>query len=222
MLGPNLIVSMTRTVRVDATLGGTMASIDPLTGMSTDEERAIVAGIGKTWWVMLFVGIISAIVGVLLVARPVGGTWFLAVILAIYLVVAGIFSIVRAFGPDLPGAYRALLIIGGAIGLLLGLLMFRFGPDEKIEILGIFVGVWFLFSGVAALFAAGQAQQNRGWAIFNGIVYLIAGVVLLITPYAVEIFVWVAGIWLIVLGLFEVIMSFQVKAAGDRAAKSAA
>lgn len=199
-----------------------MASIDPLTGMSTDDERSIVAGIGKTWWVMLFVGIVSAVIGVLLVFRPAGSTWVLAVLLAIYLILSGIFSIVRAFGPALSGAYRALLIIGGAIGLLLGLLMFRFGPDEKIEILGIFVGVWFLFSGVASLFAAGEVKQNRGWGIFNGIVYLIAGIVLLITPYAVEIFVWVAGIWLIVLGLFEVIMSFQIKAAGERAEKSVA
>jgi uncharacterized membrane protein HdeD (DUF308 family) len=197
-----------------------MASIDPLTGMTTADEREIVAGIGKTWWVLLFVGIISAIVGVLLVFRPAGSTWVLAVLLAIYLIVSGIFSLVRAFASGLPGGYRALLIIGGAIGLLLGLLMLRFGPDEKIEILGIFVGVWFLFSGIASLFGAAEVQAGRGWAIFNGIVYLIAGIVLLITPYAVEIFVWVAGIWLIVLGIFEVISAFQVKMMGDRAAKA--
>jgi uncharacterized membrane protein HdeD (DUF308 family) len=202
--------------------GGSMASIDPLTGMTTDEERSIVAGIGKTWWVLLFVGIVSIVVGALLVFRPAGSTWVLAVLLAIYLIISGIFSLVRAFAPGLPGSYRALLIIGGAIGLLLGLLMFRFGPDEKIEILGIFVGVWFLFSGVASLFGAGEVQAGRGWAIFNGVVYLIAGIVLLVTPYAVEIFVWVAGIWLVVLGLFEIISSFQVKAAGDRAAKAGA
>ena len=197
-----------------------MSTIDPATGMTTGEERALIAGIGRNWWVMLFIGIVSAIVGVLLVARPVGGTWFLAIVLAVYLVLSGIFSIVRAFGSGLPGAYRALLIIGGAIGLLLGLLMLRFGPDEKIEILGIFVGVWFLFSGVSALFSAGEVKEGRGWGIFSGIVYLIAGIVLLITPYAVEIFVWVAGIWLIVLGIFEVITAFQIKAAGNRAAKA--
>lgn len=71
-----------------------MASIDPLTGMTTADEREIVAGIGKTWWVLLFVGIISAIVGVLLVFRPAGSTWVLAVLLAIYLIVSGIFSLV--------------------------------------------------------------------------------------------------------------------------------
>ncbi len=197
-----------------------MASIDPMTGLDTDQERALVAGIGRTWWVMLFIGIVSAIIGVLLVIRPAGSTWVLAVLLAIYLIISGIFFIVRAFAPGLTGGYRALMIIGGAIGLLLGLLMFRFGPDEKIEILGIFVGVWFLFSGVAALFNAGEVKAGRGWGIFNGIVYLIAGIVLLVTPYAVEIFVWVAGIWLIVLGIFEVISSFMIKAAGDRAAKA--
>ena len=196
-----------------------MSTIDPMTGLTTDEERDIVAGIGRTWWVLLFVGIVSAVVGVLLVLRPAGSTWVLAILLAVYLIVSGIFSIVRAFASGLPGSYRALLIIGGAIGLLLGLLMLRFGPDEKIEILGIFVGVWFLFAGIAALFGAAEVSQGRGWSIFNGVVYLIAGIVLLVTPYAVEIFVWVAGIWLIVLGLFEVITAFQVKAAASRAAR---
>jgi uncharacterized membrane protein HdeD (DUF308 family) len=183
-----------------------------------ETPAGVMQAIGRNWWVMLFVGIISIAAGAILMARPAGSTWVLAVILAIYLVVSGIFSLVRAFSPGLSGSFRAILIIGGLIGLLLGLLMFRFGPDEKIEILGIFVGVWFLFSGVSSLFAAGSVTEGRGWQIFNGVVYLIAGIALLAVPYAVEIFVWVAGIWLIVLGIFEVISSFMLKSAAKRAA----
>ena len=96
--------------------------------------------------------------------------------------------------------------------------MFRFGPDEKIEILGIFLGVWFLFVAIESLFTAAAITDGRGWQIFNGIIYLLAGIVLLAAPYAIEVFVWVAGIWLVVIGLFQIITAFRLKAAAAKAA----
>lgn len=194
-----------------------MAQIDPMTGLTDAEERTVMDAISKTWWVVLFIGIVSMIVGALMLFRPAGSTWVLAIILAVYLVLSGIFSIVRAFGSGLSGGYRALLIIGGGIGLLLGLMMFRFSAEEKVELLGLFVGIWFIFSGVAALFNSSMVTEGKGWQIFSGIIYLLAGVVLLVSPYAVEVFVWVAGIWLLVIGLFEVISAFQVKSLAKKA-----
>lgn len=194
-----------------------MASVDPMTGLTYDEERATVAAIGRNWWLLLVLGIVSIIIGIAMIARPAGSTWVLAILLAIYLVVSGIVSLVRAFSHGLTGGYRALLIISGIIGLLLGLLMLRFAPEEKIEILGIFVGVWFLFSGVMQLVTSSSQPEGKGWSIFSGIVYLLAGVVLLVNPWAVEVFVWIVGIWLVVLGIFEIISSFQVKSAAKKA-----
>lgn len=195
-----------------------MASVDPMTGLSYDDERAMASALGRNWWALLLLGIVSIIVGIIMIMRPGGSTWVIAVVLAIYLVVSGIVSLVRAFAHGLPGGVRALFIISGIIGLLLGLLMFRFGPEEKVEIFGIFVGVWFLFSGILQLVNSGSATGGKGWAIFSGIVYLLAGIVLLVNPWAVEIFVWIAGIWLVVLGLFEIISSFQVKSLAKKAA----
>jgi len=195
-----------------------MASVDPMTGLSYDDERAVASAIGRNWWALLLLGVVSIIVGIIMILRPGGSTWVIAIVLAIYLVVSGVVSLVRAFAHGLPGGYRALLIISGIIGLLLGLLMFRFGPEEKVEIFGIFVGVWFLFSGILQLVNSGAAPGGKGWAIFSGIVYLLAGIVLLVNPWAVEIFVWIAGIWLVVLGIFEIISSFQVKSLAKKAA----
>jgi uncharacterized membrane protein HdeD (DUF308 family) len=195
-----------------------MASVDPMTGLSYDEERSVAAALGRNWWALLVLGIVSLIVGIILILRPGGSTWVIAVVLAIYLVVSGIVSLVRAFAHGLPGGMRALLIISGVVALLLGLLMFRFGPEEKVEIFGIFVGVWFLFSGILQLANSASVSDGKGWAIFSGIVYLLAGIVLLINPWAVQAFVWVAGIWLLVLGIFEIISAFQVKSLAKKAA----
>ena len=195
-----------------------MASVDPMTGLSYDEERAMASALGRNWWALLLLGIVSIVVGLLMVFQTAETTWVIAIVLAIYLVISGIVSLVRAFAHGLPGGVRALFIISGIIGLLLGLLMFRFGPEGKVEIFGIFVGVWFLFSGILQLVNTSSVSQGKGWAIFSGIVYLLAGIVLLVNPWAVGIFVWIAGIWLVVLGIFEIISSFQVKSLAKKAA----
>ena len=198
-----------------------MATVDPVTGVSYDDERAMIAEVGRNWWLLLVLGIVSIIIGIAMILQPAGSTYVLAVLLAIYLLISGIVSLVRAFGKGLPGGYRALLIIGGVIGILLGLLMFRFAPEEKVEVFGIFVAIWFLFSGVLQLVNSSQLSEGKGWGIFSGIVYLLAGVVLLINPWAVGIFVWIVGIWLFVLGIFEIISAFSVKSAAKKAAAGA-
>ncbi len=195
-----------------------MATVDPMTGLSYDEERQMAAAIGKNWWVLLVLGIVTMVLGALIIARPAGSTYVIAILLAIYLLISGIVGIVRAFGRGIPGGVRALYAIGGVLGIFLGLLMLRFSPEEKVELFGIFVAVWFLFSGVIQLVTASQLSEGKGWGIFSGIVYILAGGVLLINPWAVGIFVWVAGIMLLVIGLFEIISSFQVKSAAKKVA----
>ena len=195
-----------------------MATVDPMTGLPYDEERQMAAAIGRNWWVLLVLGIVTMVLGALIMLRPAGSTYVIAILLAIYLLISGIVGIVRAFGRGIPGGVRALYAIGGVLGIFLGLLMLRFSPEEKVELFGIFVAVWFLFSGVIQLVTASQLSEGKGWGIFSGIVYILAGGVLLINPWAVGIFVWVAGIMLLVIGLFEIISSFQVKSAAKKVA----
>ena len=195
-----------------------MATVDPMTGMSYDEERAIAGEVSRNWWLLLVLGIVSVIVGITIILQPAGSTFVIAVLLAIYLFVSGIVWIVRAFGRGLPGGYRALLVISGVIGVLLGLMMFRFGPEEKVEVFGIFVAAWFILSGIVQMVNASQLSEGKGWGIFSGIVYLLAGIVLLVNPWAVGIFVWIAGIFILVLGLFEIVAAFQAKSLAKKVA----
>ena len=194
-----------------------MATVDPVTGVSYNEERQIMAEVGRNWWLLLVLGIVSIIIGIAMILNPLGSTFVLAVLLAIYLVVSGIVSVVRAFGKGLPGGYRALLVIGGVVGILLGLIMFRFAPEEKVEVFGLIVAIWFIFAGIIQLVNTSQMSEGKGWGIFSGIVYLLAGIVLLVNPWAVGIFIWIVGIWLLVLGIFEIISSFSVRSAAKKA-----
>jgi uncharacterized membrane protein HdeD (DUF308 family) len=75
---------------------------------------------------------------------------------------------------------RVLFFISGALSVVLGYLAFRdFNDGAAVWLLAIWLGVGFIFQGVAATVLAidVRALPSRGWYIFLGILTVIAGVV---------------------------------------------
>lgn len=194
--------------------GGSMSTVDS----ATAEENEVLSEIGRNWWVLLFVGIVSLGVGIWAVAAPEKAFGTLSLIFAIWLLVTGIWQIVRAFGMGLGAGARALFIITGALSLIIGFVSLRyfFNQDSVVLagwIFSIFIGIGFLMRGFADLVAGLSAKgaPGRGWAIFAGIVILIGGIIILVAPLSVIALAWVVGIWLIVIGLFEIMGAFMVR-----------
>jgi uncharacterized membrane protein HdeD (DUF308 family) len=189
-------------------------------GPSSDEAAGqAMAAVGRKWWLLIIMGLVSIIVGVFCVVQPADTFQTLSWLFAIYLVISGIVELVRGFSSGLSGGMRALLFITGALSLILGAVAFRsFWTNDGFlaeYVLAIFIGVSFLFRGFTVLFIGvdGKGQPGRGWNIFAGIVIIIGGMIILTTPASVLALTWVVGIWLIVLGIFEIISSFMVKKA---------
>jgi uncharacterized membrane protein HdeD (DUF308 family) len=182
-------------------------------------EAGALEALGRNWWLLLFFGVISIVVGIFCVMQPVDAVETLSWLFAIWLIVTGIFEIVRAFGSQITGGMRALLIITGALSLILGFVALRSVMDDEFLlagwILAIFIGISFLFRGFAILFMGieGKGQPGRGWNIFAGIVIIIGGMFILTVPASIIALAWVVGIWLIVMGIFEIISSFMVRKA---------
>jgi len=173
----------------------------------------MMAAIGRNWWVLLFAGILSLIVGIAAIAWPGKTVVIVAIVFAIWLIVSGIFSLVRGFAPGLTGGMRALFIITGILSLILGIFAIR-GEFQELYILSLFIGIGFLFRGFSTLFAGFESKEGRGWNIFFGIVMLIGGVIVLVWPgISLVTLTWVVGIWLVVIGIYEIIASFAVKKA---------
>jgi uncharacterized membrane protein HdeD (DUF308 family) len=186
----------------------------------TAEASEIIAVVSRNWWVLLFVGIVSIVVGIFCVFQPESAIKTLALLFAIWLVISGIWQFVRGFSAGLGGGTRALLLITGVLSLLIGFYALRawWETDSALIagwILAIFIGIGFLFRGFADLFVGieRKGQTGRGWLIFSGIVIIIGGFVVLTVPLTIVALAWVVGIWLIVIGLFELIGAFMVKKA---------
>jgi uncharacterized membrane protein HdeD (DUF308 family) len=101
------------------------------------------------------------------------------------------------------------------LSVILGILAFRhFGQGYAILLLAIWIGIGFTFRGVTAvaLAAGDRGFPGRGWAIFFGVISIIAGVVVLAYPFdSIVTLALVVGIWLIILGVMEVISGFGMR-----------
>jgi uncharacterized membrane protein HdeD (DUF308 family) len=167
----------------------------------------------NTWQLLLLIGIASAALGVIVLAWP-GKTILVAgVVFGIYLVVSGIGYMVASFGAHTGAAMRVLAFIAGAVSVVLGFFCFR-NELESIMLLGLWIGIGWLFRGMTMLTSALALDHvpGRGWQAFSGVITVIAGGVLIISPFdSVAILTLVAGCWLIAIGVMDVVSAFQVR-----------
>jgi uncharacterized membrane protein HdeD (DUF308 family) len=188
-----------------------MATADPNVVVVEEED---LAAIGKHWGLVLALGIVSIIVGIIAMVWPGATVLVLAILVGAWLLVSGIFQIIRGFQKGLSGGMRALMIILGGLSVIIGLFALS-GVWRAVEILYLFIAIGFLFQGIGLLFTAGDRFSSRGWDIFGGIVMLIGGVVILVWPVrSLVVLAWVAGIWLVIGGIVEIIAAFKLRSLG--------
>ena len=139
-----------------------------------------------------------------------------AVLFGIYLIVSGIVQLVQGFNRDNSTGERVLAIIVGIVSIVLGILCFRGGIANGVYILSLFIGFSFLFRGIWQLVGGlqGKGMQGRGLLIFSGVLGIIAGIIVLTVPLdSLVVLVWITGIWLILMGIIEIVYSFKIKSA---------
>jgi uncharacterized membrane protein HdeD (DUF308 family) len=167
----------------------------------------------NTWQLLLLVGVLSVALGVIVLAWP-GKTLVVAgVLFGIYLVLSGIGYMFAAFGTHAGAAMKVLAFLTGAVSLVLGFFCFR-DKLESIMLLGLWIGIGWLFRGMTLLVSALSFDHmpGRGWQALSGVIIVIGGGVLIISPFdSIAILTLVAGCWLIAIGIMDVISALQVR-----------
>ena len=120
-----------------------------------------------------------------------------------------------AFALNVPGGERVLLFISGALSLVLGVLAFRhLGEGYAILLLAVWIGVSFIFQGVAETTLAITYKElpGRRWHIFLGVLSVIAGMVVIVWPFdSIVLLAIVTGVWLVVIGIFAIVWALQAR-----------
>ncbi|AGZ53717.1 HdeD family acid-resistance protein [Mycobacterium kansasii] len=167
------------------------------------------------WKSTLLSGLLSLILGVLILVWPGISVLVAAVAFGAYLVVTGIAQVFLAFSLHVSAGSRILAFISGAASLILAVLAFRhFG--NAVLLLAIWIGIGFIFRGVATTVSAinDPTLPGRGWQIFVGVISLIAGVVVMAAPFeSIITLAIVVGVWLVIIGACEIASAFGIRKA---------
>jgi uncharacterized membrane protein HdeD (DUF308 family) len=166
------------------------------------------------WKSTLLSGVLSLILGIVVLAWPGISVMVAAVAFGVYLVMTGIAQVVFAFSLQVSAGSRILLFVSGAASLILAVLAFRhFGQGYAVLLLAIWIGIGFIFRGVATSVSAisDPTLPGRGWSIFVGVISLIAGIVVMAWPFqSIITLAIVVGIWFVLIGVFEIVSSFGI------------
>lgn len=190
----------------------------PRTASSDPEE--ILAIIGRSWiWTLVFAGV-TLVAGIIVLVWPEETVRVFAIIVGLQFIAIGIARFVTAFAPgraDTGG--RVLYVLLSLLSVLAGVLCLRH-QLQAVTVLALIVGVLWLVGGIVLLFSAIADHDStyRGFSIGAGALSIVAGIVVLGFPtQSVVALARLVGLWLVLLGLFDIGIAIAMRVTANRA-----
>jgi uncharacterized membrane protein HdeD (DUF308 family) len=171
----------------------------------------------RQWEWKLVAGLLTTIIGVAVLAWPGPPILIASTLFGCYLLISGLVELTVAFAKHWSAATRVVFFISGATSLVLAVLALRlYGNGYAVPLLALWLGIGFLLQGVSGV-AAGIGARNlsdRGWYVVVGVVSVMAAIVVLVWPFdSIDALTLAAGIWLLVIGISQVVHAFQTRKA---------
>ncbi|MCV2395595.1 DUF308 domain-containing protein [Actinotalea sp. M2MS4P-6] len=159
-------------------------------------------------------GVITLIIGILIVVWPGRTAAVVAGVIAAYALIAGVvYAAIGLFGSGRGGWWRLGHVVLGVLFVVVAILAFsnlRATTAFLATFLGIITGAMWVVSGAGAI-AMSRYAPSRGWAIVSGIISIVAGVLLLFSPiFGVAVLWWLLGISAIVIGIAQIIYALSI------------
>jgi uncharacterized membrane protein HdeD (DUF308 family) len=108
----------------------------------------------RGFWLNLIVGIFYAIAGLYILFNLISAVAALTLAFGILFIAEGIFTIIMAFTNRAGSSMSWLVVLNGVITLILGILILNSWPSSALWLIGLYVGISLLFSGISLLAAA--------------------------------------------------------------------
>lgn len=187
---------------------------DPTSVNLSPSDRDILRVVGKSWGWVLFFGIVTLGLGIVVTLHPKDTIYAFAIVVGIWLFVAGLFRIIVAIADsEDTGGERWLIALLGLVSVVVGILVLHH-TDETITTLAFLLGLFWVIGGIIEFFTAysDRGAPARVWRIAMGVLAFAAGVVTLVWPHlTVNALAVIIGIWLIIYGLLEVVLSVHLR-----------
>lgn len=113
----------------------------------------------RGFWLSLLVGILYIIAGVILLGNLLEGAATLTLVLASIFLVEGVLEIIASFKARTGGNLSWLVLVDGIITLILGIFIWNGWPNNSLWLIGLYVGISLIFSGVSLLSIASTTRK---------------------------------------------------------------
>lgn len=167
------------------------------------------------WKSAIVSGLLAVVLGIAILAWPGISIAIAAIFFGAGLLINGIQQVFFAFSLHVSAGGRVLLFISGAASLILAIMAFRH-LGNAVLLLAIWIGVGFIFRGVATAVSAisDPTLPGRGYHTFVGVISLVAGIVVLASPFdSIGTLALVVGIMLVVIGIMEIVAAVAIRKA---------
>jgi hypothetical protein len=106
--------------------------------------------------------------------------------------------------------------VAGVLSFIVGLYALRH-LLVTIVALAVILGIFWIVNGAIEIFTAltDDLMHGRGWIVLMGLLSIAAGIVVLVWPgISLLTLAVVLGVWLLVLGIMEIVFAFQLRSLG--------
>ena len=183
---------------------------------TADQAHEMMKDVADHWGLIVVLGVLSVVLGLLAIAYPGATIVTISIFFAAWLFVSGIFYLISSFTRDGDTGSRVLSAILGVLSIIVGWALLR-TPFQSVEVFIFVIGIFFLIQGVMTFIGAFARKAGRNWGIASGILGIIAGIIVLTYPISSAVtLALIAGIWLVILGIMQVVAGIQLRNAGSR------
>lgn len=155
-------------------------------------------------------GLLMIVLGGLFLARPGLSLASVILLVGIFAIVYGIFLVVTGIAGRQES--RGWAIAVGALAVIMGVVVLVWPAATSLASLYI-IAFWAIITGVADVagaFMKGQTGGRRVWLVIVGLLGIVIGIIFLVNPGSgILALLWLAGIYLLVLGVLRIIAGFM-------------
>lgn len=186
--------------------------------MDTIKENLIYAV--KHWWIPLLAGLLFLLAGIMIMFTPVSTYITLSILFSMFLIIAGVLEIVFAVRNKNQISGWGWYLAGGVIDLIIGIYLV-INPVVSMAILPYILAFWLIFRGISIIGYATALKnygvKNWGWYIFFGIVAILCSILIFWRPEVGALsIVYMVSLSLIFIGIFRIIMAFELRSIGKK------
>jgi uncharacterized membrane protein HdeD (DUF308 family) len=146
---------------------------DPNRATTTEQIRELT----EAWWLLVVVGLLGAVAGVIVLAKPSHSLTTLAVVCGLFVLIDSVFELVTSLFAEHGGAAAVI----GVLGIVVGILLIRH-PIHGVLAVALLIGIWLVAIGVLRLVRAFVLERRRG-SIVVAVIEIVAGIVIVSSPH---------------------------------------